>query len=220
MIHAVTLGTRTRSVIRGVDPFYIWHSTPAKIIIFGTLHEQQSNGLATEWRDGMCQPVLKLDTLHANELIHNLYDYLVLKNLPLVWQQWWGVVVALLEPSCPFSKTILLQPDGFHIKDWNREWNYEYFFTFLFLGYWLDLTLRKDLNLFISGLQFPDPPCRKWIKVDFGSEGRGLQRGDYYFALVRMFFGGVVMYFGILTWRTDLVWGLLDMCEAPWVAQE
>ena len=39
-----------------------------------------------------------------------LYCYYIinLTNLPLIWKQWWGVVVTLLEPSSPFSKTILL----------------------------------------------------------------------------------------------------------------
>ena len=29
MIHAVTLGTRTGSVVGGVNPFYIWNTAPA-----------------------------------------------------------------------------------------------------------------------------------------------------------------------------------------------
>ena len=35
--------------------------------------------------------------------------------------------------------------------------------------------------------------------MDFGSEGRGLQRGDYYFILVRMFLGGCNVF-----WYSDL----------------
>ena len=41
---------------------------------------------------------------------------------------------------------------------------------------WICLTFRNDLNLLINGLQLPEPPCRKWINVDFGFEGLGLQK--------------------------------------------
>ena len=36
-------------------------------------------------------------------------------------------------------------------------------------------TFRNNLNLLKRGIQFPEPPCWKWIKVDFGSSGRGLK---------------------------------------------
>ena len=44
---------------------------------------------------------------------------------------------------------------------------------------WIRLTFRNALNLLINGLQLPEPPCRKWINVDFGFEGLGLQKQVY-----------------------------------------
>ena len=39
------------------------------------------------------------------------------------------------------------------------------------------LTFRKALNLALRGLQLPDPPCLKWIRVDLGLDGLGLGKG-------------------------------------------
>ena len=122
MIHAVTLRTRTGSVVRCVNPFYIWHAAPGTVIC--------------DW-----------------------------VNVPTFdWEAVAQCCSCIVGTHPPFFQNHIAEGGRrCHIKD-----------SQIFFVNWFYLTLRKDLNLLISGLQFPEPPWRKWIRVDLGSEGRGL----------------------------------------------
>ena len=199
VIHAVTLWTRTRSVIGGVHPFYIWHSAPAMVLY---LIFWSNNFAAIIWQQQFCNNYVFFEEEKITfglEAVEGCCSCTV------------GIHQLFFQNHIAANKkklysTVFL----FLISSWIQEKipNFEDFSHFVPLPiYWSDLTLRKALNLLISGLQLPDPPCRKWIKVDFGSEGRGLQREMNITSqhCENLFLGVFNMWFCILTWRTDLV---------------